>query len=309
MSNHINIGRLSDFVARSPLRLGRSVQQFGCSIPVSNSSFVVLMVGRATALLHHPPLLSRTPPHYSASVCCCHWAFGEILDQHRRGNTQPQFCNRKPDPRLHRASDLEDPRCFCTCFAELSPRSLSLSAAVVHSMAKRQRLDIDEATLQQVLHTGRISQAGLAKLLSKLQDKSQGSSSCETVRKQLLLANTAKFATHRLALPLQLSDGSPWAWHLLDPGKTLASILATSASLQALYTVAWRRSPATPASLWRIVVGFDEFTPGNKLSLDQSRKCMVVSFSFLELGQAALSRGRVWVTVACVRTNMIKQVS
>ena len=176
-------------------------------------------------------------------------------------------------------------------------------------MAKRQRLDIDEATLQQVLHTGRISQAGLAKLLPKVQDKSQGSSSCETVRKQLLLPNTAKFATHRLALPLQLNDGSLWAWDLLDPGKTLASILATSASLQALYTVAWRRSPATPASPWRIVVGFDEFTPGNKLSLDQSRKCMVVSFFFLELGQAALSRGRVWVTVACVRTNMIKQVS
>ena len=69
-------------------------------------------------------------------------------------------------------------------------------------MAKRQRLDIDEATLQQVLHTGRISQAGLAKLFSKLQDKFQGGSSCETVRKQLLLANTAKFATHRVALPL-----------------------------------------------------------------------------------------------------------
>ena len=72
MSNHINIGRLSDFVARSPLRLGRSVKQFGCSTPVSNSSFVVLMVGRATALLHHPPLLSHTlliilPPFVVAS--------------------------------------------------------------------------------------------------------------------------------------------------------------------------------------------------------------------------------------------------
>lgn len=176
-------------------------------------------------------------------------------------------------------------------------------------MAKRQRLDIGDATLQQLLHTGRISQTGLAQLLSKLHDKSKGGPSCETVRQQLLLANSAEFAPHRLQVPLQLTDGSPWVWHLLDPCKTLASIVAKSASLQALYTEAWRRSPATPASPWRIVVGFDEFTPGNKLSLDQSRKCMVVSFSFLELGQAALSRGRVWATVACVRTNMIKKVS
>ena len=172
-------------------------------------------------------------------------------------------------------------------------------------MAKR--LKLDEGTLEQALHTGGVSMKGLAKLLVKLQDLP--SSSYKSVERHVMAANAAKFAAHCLTLPMQLSDGSPWTWHLLDPCKTLGSMLESSQSLHCLYTVAWHRSPATSASPWRLVVGFDEFTPGSKNGLDQTRKTMVVSFSFLELGQAALTRGKVWVTVACVRTNMIKQVS
>ncbi len=175
-------------------------------------------------------------------------------------------------------------------------------------MAKRHRLDIGAATLQELLHTGRISQSGLAELLVKLQDKSKGVLSREAVRHQLRSGNMAEFEAHRLQIGLSLIDSSPWVWNLLDPCKTLATIVAKSAALQQLYAEAWSRSPSTPATPWGLVDGFDEFTPGNKLSLDQSRKCMVVSLAFLELGQAALSLGRVWTTVACVRTNVIKQV-
>ncbi len=36
---------------------------------------------------------------------------------------------------------------------------------------------------------------------------------------------------------------------------------------------------------------------------------MICSFTFLELGQAAVSDGSGWLTPVCVRTNMIDQVA
>ena len=56
-----SLGRLVDWVASLSQRLGRS-------IPVSNSSFVVFVVGWAAALLHHPPPLLRTPHPSPPSV-------------------------------------------------------------------------------------------------------------------------------------------------------------------------------------------------------------------------------------------------
>ena len=56
------------------------------------------------------------------------------------------------------------------------------------------------------------------------------------------------------------------------------------------------------------MVAYDEFVPVNKLSTDKTRKTMVVSFTFLELGAAALSRGTVWTTPVSVRSTTIAKV-
>lgn len=37
--------------------------------------------------------------------------------------------------------------------------------------------------------------------------------------------------------------------------------------------------------------------------VDNTRKCMVLSYSFLELGQSAMSQGLAWVTAAVARTH------
>ncbi len=171
--------------------------------------------------------------------------------------------------------------------------------------AKRRRLDLGGVRLQDLLHTGSVSHVGLAQLLKKLHPDSDLAT--ETIRKQLLSTNKELLRTHEWQVQLQLVGGAHWTWSMLDPVVTLATMLEKSKDLQALYTEAWRRSPCTPESPWRVVAAFDEFTPGNKLSLDQGRKTMVLSFSFLELGQAALSRGSSWATVGIVRSNIIKQ--
>ncbi len=88
----------------------------------------------------------------------------------------------------------------------------------------------------------------------------------------------------------------------------LTLLLSESAALQGLYDEAWARSPATPQAPWSLVVAYDEFVPGNKLSNDHARKTMVVSFMFLELGAAAISRGTVWTTPVSVRSAAIAKV-
>ena len=173
-------------------------------------------------------------------------------------------------------------------------------------MTKRKRLGISDETLHQLLHTGRISSDGLSRLLKKLSSNDNDPSEI-TIARHLLKINSAAFQTLGWQVSVQLTDGRQWLWKLLDPCKTLAAIVEKSPGMQALYAQAWRLTPSTPATPWRVVIGFDEFTPGNKLSLDQNRKCMVVSLSFLELGQVALIRGRVWATIACIRSVMIKE--
>jgi hypothetical protein len=73
----------------------------------------------------------------------------------------------------------------------------------------------------------------------------------------------------------------------------LAVLLTESAALQALCTEAWARSPSTPRNPWSLLVAFDEFVPGNKLSTDHSRKIMVESFTFLEPSRPCLREGLV----------------
>ena len=69
-----------------------------------------------------------------------------------------------------------------------------------------------------------------------------------------------------------------------------------------------RRHGAGLGSPWSIAVGFDEFTPGDKLKVNNRRKSMVLSFSFVELGIWNLWSEAVWLTPAVVRHNIISKV-
>ena len=171
--------------------------------------------------------------------------------------------------------------------------------------AKRRRLELSGSKLQDILHVGGISQNGLAKLLQRL--SAQDGASVHTFRRDVRSASKEEFAKREWTVTLKLASGEEWQWSLLDPAATLSTLVERSRDLQALYTDAWRRTPCSQLSPWRVVVAFNEFTPGNKLSLDQGRKTMVLSFSFVELGQAAMSRGSSWITFGVARSNMIKQ--
>jgi hypothetical protein len=122
------------------------------------------------------------------------------------------------------------------------------------------------------------------------------------------IANQELFHGIKCADEVRMVSGAPCSWMYADPCKLLTVLLSESVALQGLYADAWARSPPTPAAPWSLVVAYDEFVPGNKLSADQARKTMVVSFSFLELGAAPLSRGTVWTTPVAVRSTTIAKV-
>jgi len=152
------------------------------------------------------------------------------------------------------------PRTPCRCVPR---RLLTLPCPMGR---KKRRLGIDDAKLQDVLHTGGVSISGLAQLLKTLSDADDVP--VEVFRKRLMTANKDEFRKHEFKIQLQLADGEPWTWSLLDPSTTLSTLLEKSKDLHLVYAHAWRRVRSSPESLWRLVVAFDEFTPGNKLNLD-----------------------------------------
>lgn len=170
-------------------------------------------------------------------------------------------------------------------------------------MSKRRRTE----NLQHVLHCGSISMAGLAKLLRTLEQE-EHRTSAERMRAVLKGANHAFMAGMVCERELESTSGPPVDLVFADPGKLLASLVEESPALQDVYAEAWARSPSSPDRPWSMVVGFDEFTPGNKLSCDHARKTMVLSFSFLELGFVHLSRGASWCTPLVVRSTKIAKV-
>ena len=173
-------------------------------------------------------------------------------------------------------------------------------------MPKRRKVDavLDGASLEGLLHRGGISAAGLAEVLAAIGSIAGGESA---VRAAICAANRAKYDDVRHCFDVPLIGGGQKRWAILDPSKLLDMMLTESEGLQTIYANALGRFPSTPESPWRLVVAFDEFTPGNKLSADHSRKTMVLSFTFMEVGQAALSRGVAWCTAVCVRTHDIEQ--
>ena len=131
---------------------------------------------------------------------------------------------------------------------------------------KRPRLD----AIVDVLHTGGISVAGLQELLSRLAKSEHDVRGI--ARPTLRSASRALFDQHKVAVSAPLADGSGnFEWPLLAPDTWLLSLLTRSADLADLYATALARRPPTAATPWSLVVAFDEFSPGNKLQVDNRR--------------------------------------
>ena len=88
----------------------------------------------------------------------------------------------------------------------------------------------------------------------------------------------------------------------------LAMMLRENDHMRRWVDEAWRAAPSSQAQPWRLLIGWDEFVPGNKQAIQNSRKTMVLSFSFGELGHR-LQFDAAWLTTMAIRASVVKQVS
>ena len=147
--------------------------------------------------------------------------------------------------------------------------------------SKQQRVDDGAhaklARLQNVISMGTTSDANLTRIMERLEGKSLG-------RRIVQDARRTKFDSVKHVIRVPLQEGGHFDWSICHPGLLLTRVVEDSPALQAAFKEALRASPCGPQRPWRLMVGFDEHIPGNKLSLMPTRKSMNLSFSFLELG-------------------------
>ena len=94
-------------------------------------------------------------------------------------------------------------------------------------------------------------------------------------------------------------DNSTYSLPYADPNLLLQILLEQCPLLRERYRLAVRAH----GTHWHVVMGFDEFCPGDKLSFDSSNKIMCLYFSFKELDAA--SNGNLWLCPLVARATSI----
>jgi hypothetical protein len=111
-----------------------------------------------------------------------------------------------------------------------------------------------------------------------------------------------------LTLQMPSSNDGDVEWKLLEPNVLVAHVVGSCPQLQDAYAEAVKRSPPTLERPWDLMVCYDEFAPGNKLAYDNTRKTMVLSFNFEQLGNFVLQKDYSWMVPIIVRTSKMKTV-
>ena len=181
------------------------------------------------------------------------------------------------------------------CFVAM-PKRKSLVQQAIDDDPESKR-----ARLQRVLNVRSTTRRSLSEILASVTGK--------PVRQaELTLVGQARFETMATTLSMaRKGGGDSVEWELCNPNLLMSRLVSESSILQGWFAEALSRFPSSPDSPWRLLVGFDEFVPGNKLKLQNSRKCMNLVFSFVELG-SALSCDLAWFSPVSVRTSVIHDV-
>jgi hypothetical protein len=162
------------------------------------------------------------------------------------------------------------------------------------------------AAVQSLLHVGNISNEGLAELLARLR---QHDTDTDRLQGRRLVTDAFLQRVKGLAITkdMQSTDGDVFRWTFVDPNRLLTEMVSHSKALEEHFWAAVQNNPPSVTRPWHLVLGYDEFAPGNKLKVDNARKMFVLSYSFLELGQ--LQNDLLWFTVVAVRSCKVHTCS
>jgi len=171
---------------------------------------------------------------------------------------------------------------------------------------KRVKLSSEsQDVVRSLCRIGSISNKGLEELLRRVRAHPEV---LELGHRGLTDEMHARFNEVRATLSFDLRGGQRFTWQFADPGLLASKIIMERPHVRAAFLDALHRRPCSRINPWKAIVGFDEFTPGDKLKVNNRRKSMVLSFSFMELGPTILSFDAMWTTPAVVRHSAILEV-
>ena len=133
------------------------------------------------------------------------------------------------------------------------------------------RRKVSSSAIQHLLHTGGISILGLSALLKKIKEADEDVASVlDATRYDMRKASAELYDQVKLEIDIHMTEGPDWRWELIDPLKLIAKAIELSLPFRTLVANAVQRSPPSAERPWRLVLGFDGFTPGDSPNVDRS---------------------------------------
>ena len=132
-------------------------------------------------------------------------------------------------------------------------------------------------SLQNVLHTGGATARALQQIILRIREQPE---ILDSSRWKLANANLEPFLRIRHVQPLKLRSGASFNWELCNPNRLLAYMVETCPRLNEMFCQAARNHVCSADQPWSLVIGFDEFCPGNKWKVNNQGMAMVLSFNY-----------------------------
>ena len=145
--------------------------------------------------------------------------------------------------------------------------------------AKRRKTEASQ--IRELVQIG-ASVSAVARIAARLRENPDLNVNRMTLRRASDSIPALLFRSHPLKLQRPDED---FEWKLFEPNRLVAHMVEAAPKLSSAFREASAKSACSADFPWHLIVVWDEFVPGNVLSSTNARKTMVLSFSFLELGQ------------------------
>ena len=104
---------------------------------------------------------------------------------------------------------------------------------------------------------------------------------------------------------LETTGGGECTITYYDPARMIQYVLDNCETLSQLYG---EIAMANPGQEWRLIMGYDEQTPGSKISRENLRKNMVITMNFIEAGAEVLESDDSWFIPFVCRSDLLNKV-
>jgi hypothetical protein len=85
---------------------------------------------------------------------------------------------------------------------------------------------------------------------------------------------SGRFDELAVTVNMPLTLGGTFMWEFVHPSRVVPHMVAEAPLLASVFKRAIAEHPPSIEHPWRLVVAWDEFAPGNKLKVDNSRMSM-----------------------------------